>query len=95
MIVEPDLLPFLPVHGKVSYDRTKFASTFDLAKSLNFFDVNTVVTAELSYGIAENVDVTMLYTTAVARDSAGKVSYTDGIADINSSVSVNVKVKPM
>ena len=95
IVVEPGIVPDFPIHGKIAYDRTKFASTFDASKSLDFFDVNTVVTAEISYELAKNVDLTMLYTTAVARDSSGKVTYTSGVADINSSVSVNVKVKPL
>ncbi len=93
--LEPGVIPVVGVYGSISYDRTKFIPTLlsGASEGLSLFDANTVVSAELVYPVAPTLDVSILYTTTLKRDSSGAVILDDnGNPTISTTVSIETKV---
>jgi len=92
------VIPMVNLYGSVSYERTDFMPTIlqnGAGSGLSLFDAHTVVSATINYGVTENLDVSLLYTTTAHRDAAGNLVYEeDGslLPKLDTSLSIMTQI---
>jgi hypothetical protein len=95
-----DVIPVVHLSGSISYDRIYFAKMLAGDDSpeghdLDWFDEYTVLNGEIVYGVAPNLDLALLLTTAVRRDdTTGEVVYkSDGVTkEIDFTFSIETRI---
>jgi hypothetical protein len=97
-ILQKGVIPVVNIWGSISYVRTNFMPTI-LQKGIfgggNLFDANTLVSARINYPIADNLDVSLLYTTTAHRNPDGTVYYKnagDLLPQLDTSLSITTTV---
>jgi len=75
--VTEKLIPKFPIHGSISYERTKLINTLKGMDNLTLFDANTVVYGELVYPLAPVVDLVLGASTTILTDSEGNTVMLD------------------
>ncbi|GAB1432665.1 hypothetical protein MASR2M29_12900 [Spirochaetota bacterium] len=78
LVVKKGLIPVLDISGAIVYERRGLVKAIK-ENNLSLFDENTVFSGELSVPVpgVKNLDIAMLFSTAMARDSEGKIEYMD------------------
>jgi hypothetical protein len=93
-VLNKGVIPVVNIWGSVSYMRTNFVPTImqrGVGAGLNLFDANTLVSARISYPIADTIDVSLLYTTTARRNSDGSIKYAnpgDLLPELDTSLSI-------
>jgi hypothetical protein len=96
--LQKGVIPVVNIWGSISYERTNFVPTImqkGVGAGLNLFDANTLVSATISYPVTDFLDVSLLYTTTAARDSAGNLIYanvTDPLPELNTTLAITTTV---
>jgi hypothetical protein len=98
-ILQKGVIPVVNIWGSVSYVRTNFMPTI-LQKGVfgggNLFDANTLVSARINYPVADNLDVSLLYTTTARRNPDGSVHFAnpgvDLLPQLDTSLSITTTV---
>jgi len=97
--LDSGVIPFVDLHGSITYDRTNFIPLLlgDLSNSSNqkfgWIDEYAVLKGELVYGVSKNVDLIMLLSGAVARDENGNVTYDEnGKQEMDTTFSIETSV---
>jgi hypothetical protein len=89
-VLNKGVIPVVNIWGSISYMRTNFMPTI-LHGTGSLFDANTLVSARVSYPIADTIDVSLLYTTTARRNSDGSIKYanpTDLLPELDTSISI-------
>jgi hypothetical protein len=74
------LIPRIPLHGSISYERTELIDTLKGDSDLTMFDGNTVVSGEVIYPIARTLDIVLGVSTVVLTDDDGNLQMeSDGV----------------
>jgi hypothetical protein len=92
-ILKKGFIPVVNIWGSIAYERTGFVHSIQHGGDL--FDANTVVSTTIGYSVTESLDVTLLYTTTVERDSSGNLVYasrTDIVPKLDTTLSIEMQV---
>lgn len=78
LVVKKGLIPVVNVAGAISYERRHFIQS--ILDGASLFDENTIFSGELSAPVpgAPNLDLALVVSTMIARDTNGDVEYTTG-----------------
>ena len=88
------LLP-LGIHASAEYERRGFfATALDRGdfEDATFFDANSVVRSEMVYPVAETLDLAVVVTTTVLRNTDGSIRYEDGRPELSNSVTIETRI---
>ena len=88
--VSKDKLPLVNLSGGVSYERTGVVAT--LLHGGNWFDANTILQAEVVYGLAQGVDLALGIGTAAVVDGSGNTVYENGIPKVAATISLDTRI---
>lgn len=96
--VYKDKIPFIPLSGSFSYERTKLAKTImDLIKGgstgLYLFDANTVLKGEMVYGLGTGLDLVIGLSTNIIRDAGGNIQYQSDNVTPKMAPAINIETR--
>jgi hypothetical protein len=74
LVLLPDKIPFIGIHGSISYDRTGLVDSI-ANRSFSFIDGSTVLKGEVIVPVSPMVDIGLLIASAAQRDTNGNLVY--------------------
>lgn len=97
IVLMPDVIPVVGIHGSLSFDRTKFIPTItgNSAETLELFDAYTTISAEIAVPIGSILELAVTYTTNTAYNADGTIIPDDNnplIPKVNPSISIETRV---
>jgi len=97
VVLMPDVIPVVGIHGSLSFDRTKFIPTItgNSAETLELFDAYTTISAELAIPIGSILELAVTYTTNTAYNQDGTIIPDDNnplIPKVNPSISIETRI---
>ncbi len=87
------LVPRIPIHGSISYERMHLIDTFKGEGDLTAFDANTVVSGEIIYPIAPTLDIVFGVSTVIQTDSSGEIMYKSDDVTPEISPVINIETR--
>lgn len=100
VVIPEGTIPFIDIHGSVSYERYRFGPTlYDILvnnseQGLYLFDANTVLRGEVIYPLASTLKLAINVATTVLRDASGQVLFqADGVTpQIQPSIQIETRI---
>jgi hypothetical protein len=97
IVLMPNVIPVVGIHGSLSFDRTKFIPTItgNSAENLELFDAYTTISAELAVPIGPFLELAVTYTTNTAYAADGTLAENSEnplIPKVNPSISIETRI---
>ena len=93
LVLMDGMFPTFPIHGSISYERTKFAQTLMGGSGLTIFDANTVVYGEIVYPLAQTLDIVVGASTAIQTDTNGNIVMITGTQTPMVDTVINIETR--
>ncbi len=89
--LKPDVIPVVGIYGSFIYTRTNLVGSIQ-DNEFSLVDANTVMKGEIVVPVAPSLDMALLITSALERDSDGEVVYEDGKANAYYAFTVDTRI---
>ena len=90
--VLPDVIPVVPIHGSIIYDRTNLVKSIKEG-TFKFFDIYSTLKGEVVIGVASSLDIAILFSSTTKFTDSGEFELdADGNPIVLPSISIETRV---